>query len=294
MMTTVAPGSVFQVSATWRRALQPVASKVGAGLVVTVVAIAIAGPLVAPNSADAIIGSPFEPPTNGLLLGTDFLGRDAFSRTLNGGWYLLLITIAAIACSYGVGVSLALLSAFRGGRLDSALMSLIDVLLAFPPLIFVLVLVAGVGSGAEWIILGVTLISVPRIVRIMRGAVLDVVTREFVEAAIARAETTRWILFRELLPNIWPEILADLGVRLTGTILLIASLSFLGFGQQPPAADWGGLISEDLNGVLLNPWPVILPATFIAALTIGVNLLGDGFVRVLGRSGVSAIDEAKA
>jgi peptide/nickel transport system permease protein len=265
------------------RVLRDRGGLIGALLLISVVLVATLGPLVAPNSPSALLSRPFAPPgTSGLALGADYLGRDALSRFLHGGASLLFTALAAIALTYGVGTLIGLLAAFRRGLFDVVLMGLLDVTLAFPPIIFVLILLTAVGSQRWLVAVGVAAIFLPRVARIVRSAALSVVTQEFVEAAVARGETTRAVLVREVLPNLWPPILADLGIRLTGAVIVIASLSFLGFGEQPPAADWGSLISENRSGIESQPWVILAPVLAIGALTIGVNLVADAFLRSIG------------
>ena len=267
-----------------RRAMATPSARIGAVLLVGLVALAVLGPLFAPHSPSELLDVPFAKPNQGNLLGTDYLGRDAFSRFLWGGRVLLVLAVLSTLLAYLIGITIGLLAAFRRGTLDAVLMGGLDLALAFPPLIFVLVLLSAIGPKLWLVIIGVAAIFAPRVARIVRGAALDVVLHEFVEAAVARGERTPAILFREILPNLWPPILADFGVRLTGSVIVIASLSFLGFGQQPPSADWGLLIAENRAGILIQPWAVLAPVCAIAFLTVGINLVADGIVRALGRS----------
>jgi peptide/nickel transport system permease protein len=256
--------------------------RVGIVLLALVAGTAFLGPLLAPESPSALLARPFAGPGNeGLLLGADFLGRDAFSRFLHGGASLLLTALGAVAIAYAAGIAIGLLTAFRGGRLDLIAMGALDLVLAFPPIIFVLMLVSAVGSSRGLVAVGVAAIFIPRIARIVRSAALGIAVQEFVEAAVARGERTSAILRREILPNLWPPILADFGVRLTGAVIVIASLSFLGFGEQPPAGDWGTLITENRGGFETHPLVVLLPVAAIAALTVGVNLVSDAFLRAI-------------
>jgi peptide/nickel transport system permease protein len=276
-----------------RRALATPSAKIGVVLLVGLVGVAVIGPWVAPESPTKLLEIPFSQPGHGRLLGTDYLGRDVFSRFLWGGRVLLVLAILSTLLAYVVGITIGLLAAFRRGPLDAVLMGGLDLALAFPPLIFVLVLLSAIGPKLWLVVLGVAAIFAPRVARIVRGAALDVVLHEFVEAAVARGERTAAILFREILPNLWPPILADFGVRLTGSVIVIASLSFLGFGQQPPSADWGLLIAENRAGILIQPWAVVAPVFAIALLTVGINLVADGIVRALGRSEIVEATRAR-
>jgi ABC-type dipeptide/oligopeptide/nickel transport system permease subunit len=168
--------------------------------------------------------------------------------------------------------------------LDAALMRGVDVLLAFPPLLFVLVLVTGAGTSALVLVIAVGIVQITGISRIVRAATLEVAVRGYVEAAVARGERTPAILRREILPNIMAPVLADFGLRFTYAIVIIASMNFLGLGLAPPAADWGLMVAENRQFITLNLWGVLAPAILLAVLTIAVNLIGDAHVRVLGRS----------
>jgi ABC-type dipeptide/oligopeptide/nickel transport system permease subunit len=170
--------------------------------------------------------------------------------------------------------------------IDPLLMRAVDVLLAFPALLVLLLLVGGLGPHIGVLIVGVALVQLPGIARIVRTATLETSTRGFVEAAEARGEPTLSLLVREILPNIAPVILADFGIRFGYSIILIASVNYLGLGLAPPAADWGLMISENQQFISLNLWAVLAPAIMLALLTIGVNLLADTYVRTLGSSAI--------
>jgi peptide/nickel transport system permease protein len=260
------------------------AARIGLALSLTMIAIAAFGPLVSPHSSAEIVGIPFTPPGDGHLLGTDNLGRDALSRFLHGGLTVIVVAFAATALAYLVGIALGMLAGLRGGPLDTTAVAVMDIAVAFPPVILVLMLVAGAGSGVLVATVAISLVHLPRIVRIVRAVTREVAAREYVEAAIASGERTSYVLAREIMPNIWTPVMADFGMRITGSIILYASLSFLGLGQAPPAADWGLLISENRIGLLRQPWVLVAPAVAIALLSIGVNLVADGVARAAGRS----------
>ena len=172
--------------------------------------------------------------------------------------------------------------------LDPLLMRGVDVLISFPALIFILVLVTGAGQSKAALVAGVATIQAPLIARIVRTATLEQSVRGFVEAAVARGESTFAILRREILPNIVGPIAADFGLRFTYSIILVASVNFFGLGLQPPDADWALIISENRDGLSLNPWVILVPAALIALLTISLNLVGDAIARSLGRSASEA------
>jgi peptide/nickel transport system permease protein len=253
--------------------------KAGLLLLALVVGIAVIGPMFAPHSLDEPIGLPFSGPGSGAPLGTDELGRDVLSRVLWGGRSVFVLAGIATAIAYVGGLFVGLLAGYTRSLVDPILMRSADVLLSFPALLFLLVLVTGAGTSNATLVLGVAVIQMPQIARIIRSATLAQSTRGFVEAAVARGESTASILRRELLPNIVGPISADLGLRFTYSIILVASLNFFGLGLQPPSADWALMISENRSGLTLNPWAVLAPAVLIALLTIGVNLIGDAIAR---------------
>ena len=194
------------------------------------------------------------------------------------------IVAAATALAYLLGLSIGLVAGYTRSVLDPVLMRSVDVLLAFPPLLFLLVLIAGAGSSVAVLITGVAIIQAPQISRIVRTATLEVSVRGYVEAAVARGERAPAVILREVLPNILGPVLVDAGLRFTYSILIIASVNFLGLGLQPPNSDWAVMISENRSYISVNALAVVAPAAMIAILTIGVNLTGDAVARSLGRS----------
>jgi peptide/nickel transport system permease protein len=203
---------------------------------------------------------------------------------LEGGRSVVLLAGAATLLAYLVGGTVGLVSGYTRSRADAVLMRLVDVLLAFPPLLLLLLLAAGLGSGRGVLIAGVALINIPGIARVVRAATLDVAVRGYVEAAMARGERTAAVLYREILPNIASTIAADGGVRFTGSILAVAGLNFLGLGIRPPSPDWATMIAENRQTIELQPWAVAAPAAMIALLTLGVNISADTLARARGKS----------
>jgi peptide/nickel transport system permease protein len=246
---------------------------------VLIAAMVVAGPLVAPHGPDSLAGVPYTAPGGGALLGTDALGRDVLSRVLDGGRSLVVVAVAATALAYLAGAAAGLLAGYTRGLLDPVIMRLVDVIIAFPPILLLLVLASGAGHSLAGLTLGIAVVQFPGVARIVRSAALAASVRGYVQAATARGEPTRYILFREILPNIRTTIVADAGTRLTVSILLVAALSFLGFGQRPPAPDWASMISENQSGLALNPWAALAPALIIAVLTVALNVLADAMVR---------------
>lgn len=266
------------------RFTQTLSGKIGLGMLAFVLAVALFGPVVAPHGIASPIGSPGTPPYGSAPLGTDYLGRDVLSRVLHGGLSVIWIGTAATLLSYALGITVGLVAGYQRSLIDPMLMRGADVLLAFPALLILLLLVAGLGSHIWVLIVGVALVQLTPIARIIRTATLEVSTHSYVEAAQARGERTAAILRREILPNVAPVVLADFGIRFGFSIILIASVNYLGLGLSPPAADWGLMIAENQQYISLNVWSVLAPAIMLAMLTISVNLIADAYVQTLGRS----------
>jgi peptide/nickel transport system permease protein len=260
----------------------PAISLIGlVGLVLTIlcVAIAVFGPFFAPHRPSAILGAPFAQPSKHYPLGLDYLGRDAFSRYLWGGRTAVVLAFASTALGEVVGIFAGLWAAYLRGVVDALFNRSAEILLAFPSLILVLLLVTGVGTNF-WLVVGaIGAAHAPRVGRIVRGAALDVTELAYVGVAEARGERRVHILLREILPNIVAPIMVDFAIRLAGSITLVAGLSFLGFGVQPPAADWGLIISENRIGLTVQPWAVVGPIATIGLLTVGLSLMADGIRR---------------
>jgi peptide/nickel transport system permease protein len=266
------------------RFLRTPSGAVGSSILLIVLFVAVFGPYLAPYSPTAPIGAPLTGPSHSALLGTDFLGRDVLSRLLDGGRSVIGLAASATGLAYLVGLGIGLTAGYSRSIIDPLLMRTVDVMLAFPPLLFLLILIAGAGSSVAVLVLGVAVIQAPGISRIVRTATLEVSVRGYVEAAVARGERAVAVLTREVLPNIAAPVLVDAGLRFTFSILIIASVNFLGLGLQPPSSDWARMIGENRSYISLNPPAVVAPALMIAILTIGVNLTGDAIARGLGRS----------
>src|ERR687892_1129388 len=211
-------------------------------MVGVILLIALLGPLVAPHSPTEFIAAPNHGPTSDAIFGADALGRDVLSRFLHGGLSVLWMSAAATLIGVVVGTAIGLVAAYSRNWLDDVLMRGNDVVLAFPQIIFVLLAVSAIGPKLWLIVLIVGLTHAPRVARVMRGAAQEVVERDFVKAAEAVGEKRSRIIFGELLPNVTSPLLVELGLRMTYSIGLVAAISFLGFGLQPPAADWGLMI----------------------------------------------------
>jgi peptide/nickel transport system permease protein len=258
----------------------------GAALTASVLVLVAVGPYLAPNPPIDFVGAPFEPPSANALLGTDILGRDVLSRVLSGG--TVILSSAAIAALLGVAMGglLGICAGYYRGTTDEVIMRLLDVLLAFPQTILALLFVSLLGSSFLLIAMLVSAIHMPQVARVIRAAALRVSGEDFVKFAKGLGASPLKIMTREIAPNVLGPLLVEMGLRFTYSISLIAGLSFLGLAQAPPAANWGLMVNENRIGLLLNPWPVVVPISLIAILTVGINLLTDAYGRwVAGGAG---------
>ena len=260
---------------------------VAAALVVLVLAIVILGPAVAPQSPTDSVDDVFALPAPGEYLGSDVLGRDVLSRVLDGGWRFLLMAVVATAVGVGCGAMMGIVAALSGGVLDEVVMRVADVALAFPQLILALLFISFAGPNLSLVVLVIAIVHMPQVARTMRAAALKVVGEDYVRYSQSIGLPRRRIILLDILPNVRTTLLVECGLRLTFSIALIASLSYLSFGAQPPAPDWGLMIKENQIGIESNPWPVIAPVLLIAALSIGINILSDRLSRAAGRGPVA-------
>ncbi len=260
-------------------ALRMTRTRIGVGIVTVVLLVAVCGPLIAPYSPTEFVAVPNSPPSSEALFGADALGRDVWSRFLHGGLSVLWMAAAATLIGVVLGVTVGLVAAYARNWVDDVLMRGNDVLLAFPQIILALLAVSALGPRLWLIVLIVGLTHAPRVARVIRGAAQEVVERDFVMAAEAVGEKRTRIIFGELLPNVTSPLLVELGLRMTYSIGLVAAISFLGFGLQPPAADWGLMINENRLAITVQAWSVLLPVLAIGLLTVGTNLVTDGIAR---------------
>jgi len=258
--------------------------RIGLGLAVFMLLLISVGRLAAPFSPTAInVGPPIAGPSMAHLLGTDDLGRDVLSRFLYGGDTVLLVPLAAVTLALVIGGFLGLLAAYRGGWVDRLVARVFDVFLVIPALLLALVLVAGLGTSVVVIVLTVTVVYVPRLGRIVRGAAGRVAVQDFIVAAELRGESSRWVVVREILPNVAGPVLSAYALYVTYGIIFVVTLSYLGLGAQPPSSDWGLMVSDSQAFISFNPWATVAPALGIAAMSVAFTLVADAANRQLAR-----------
>jgi len=208
-------------------------------------------------------------------LGTDYLGRDMLARVIEGARYTVGVAFVATLLASGTGTLLALLAAASGRWTDATLSRGLDTLTAIPSKMFALLMVTGFGSSVPLLVITAGIIYTPGAYRMARSLAVNINALDYVTVARTRGEGKLYVMLREILPNIAGPMLADLGLRFVYVVLLLASLSFLGLGVQPPEADWGSLVRENIGALAEAGASVIAPSLAIASLTIAVNLVID-------------------
>jgi peptide/nickel transport system permease protein len=244
------------------------------GLILLVV---IVGPWLAPNDPEKMAPlMRYKPPSTQFWLGTDQYGRDILSRLLHGARATVLLAVLATALGTLVGAVVGTVSAFLGGRSDEAIMRTVDAIMSIPSLLLALLIVNLLGKSSVNALLAIALAFAPGMARVTRSVALAVRKQDYVNAAIARGESAGFIVGREMLPNVVAPIIVEMTIRVAFAVMLFATLSFLGLGAQPPASEWGLMVSEARRFMHLSAWMILWPSLAVALVAIGFNLLGDG------------------
>ena len=238
---------------------------------------ALLAPLIAPyGPIEQILSERLQPPSLTHLLGTDQLGRDLFSRLLFGARISLTVGVAVVASAGAFGTSIGLIAGYAGGIVDEVLMRVTDIFFAFPPLILAMAIAGALGPNLNNAMIAIAVVLWPVYARLVRGQVLSLREREFIQAARCVGASTLRILWRHLLPNTLAPLLVQASFDLGGAILSIAGLSFIGFGAQPPTPEWGVMISEGRKFISTQPWLSLFPGLAILFSVAAFNLIGDG------------------
>ncbi len=254
--------------------------KIAVGVVVFWLIIAVTGPWIAPfhemdmDGDDSFLNA-HSNEYGTFFLGTDYLARDTFSRVIWGARMTIGISLAATILAYFIGITLGIAAAVKGGWIDMGISRINDAILALPSIMLGLIAIAAFGSSIAMLVIISAIIYASSVFRIARALGLDIMVQDFVEAAKVRGEGVWWIIRSEVLPNAAMPLATDFGLRLVFVVLFISSLSFLGLGVQPPQADWGSMVRENLAGLTYNSWAAVWPAFAIASFTIAINLIVD-------------------
>jgi peptide/nickel transport system permease protein len=267
----------------------PLGLKIGAILVAAHLVLAAIGPFVAPYGPGEIgTGLPLSPTSFAHPMGVDQLGRDVFSRVLYGSHIVILLSFAGTALGLAIGSAVGLLSAYMGGIFDEFVQRVIEAFVSIPYLVLGLLAVYAAGPGLSGqpilMVMVIAIVYAPRIARMARAAALDIVTKDYVTAARLRGETAWSVIWHDLMPNTTSTLLVEFALRTGYAPALIAAFGFLGFGVQPPTPEWGLLISENRDLILIAPATVLGPGLALASLVVAINMMTEGLARILGRS----------
>ncbi|MCG8473302.1 MAG: ABC transporter permease [Desulfobacterales bacterium] len=238
----------------------------------------ILAPLLAPYGETQVVGDVWLPASQEFLLGTDHIGRDLLSRILFGARNTIGLALAITGIAFFVGTFAGFVAATLKGWTDQFLGRLVDIIMAFPPLIFALMILSVMGTSVPVLVCVISLLDATRVFRLARAVAMDIEVMPYVEAARLRGEGIWWVMRKEILPNALPPLVAEFGMRFCFVFLFISALSFLGLGIQPPTADWGSMVRENAGAITFGIPVALWPASAIALLTIGVNLVVDWFL----------------
>ncbi len=253
----------------------PLTAAFGMFVIFTYVIMGIFAPLIAPHGEAEVIASAFAPRDENMLLGADQLGRDIFSRIIYGTRNSVGLALAATVAAFVLGALAGLLAATKGGWFDQFMGRLADVIMSIPSLIFALLMLSIFGPDISVIIIAVAIIYAPRVFRLTRAVAGNIVVMDYIEAAKLRGEGTWYLIRREILPNSTAPLIAEFGLEFCFVFLLVAGLSFLGLGIQPPTADWGSMVRENATLISFGDITPLIPAAAIALLTVSVNFVVD-------------------
>jgi len=240
---------------------------------------AIFAPWLAPYGQSQIVGDVWEPLFGKFVFGTDQIGRDMLSMLIYGARNMIALALLTTVCAFGLGSLLGFLAATMRGWVDQVLSRFVDVIISIPTLIFALIVLSSTGTSVFALVTVIAIIYAMPVYRIARAVAMDVEVMDFVEVARLRGEGLWWIMRKEILPNALTPLAAEFGLRFCFVFLLISGLSFLGLGLQPPLADWGAMVRGNSDGIAWGYLHPLVPATCIALLTIGINLIVDSAVQ---------------
>ena len=274
---TIAAAPLPEGSLFWRRFARDPRACAGAAIVFLLVAIAILAPLLAPHAYDDTdLLSAWEPPSSEHWAGTDKLGRDILSRLLFGARTSLIVSVSVLAITFTIGITLGMLAGYRGGLVDSLVSRTVDIIFAFPDIVFAILLTAMLGPSMLTVIIALSMVWWPGVARLTRALVLVQRNETFVEAAIVCGTPVWRILLRHILPNIVPPLIVRASIGVGFIIMSEATLSLLGLGVQEPQPSWGSMIRDGLEALRTDPYLALSGSAMLAVTIIGFNLLGDG------------------
>jgi peptide/nickel transport system permease protein len=270
-------GDLEMGQAVWRRRRPPISLLVGATAVLALVLLALAGPVVAPydpNTGDIMAN--LAPPSASHLLGTDLYGRDMLTRIIYGARVALSVSVAVVVVALVVGALCGLAAGYYGGVVETLLMRVVDVVIAFPSIVLVIAVLAVISPGLFTIFVAIAVVDWTTYARLFHGQVLSVRERDYVEACRAVGMSSPRILMRHVLPNVASAALVYATLDVTQVILAVSGLSFLGLGVQPPTPEWGYMINEGRSLIYTSWWISTFPGIAVILTTLAFSVLGDG------------------
>lgn len=268
-----------QVSIIWHRLRRDKMAMLGLGILIAMIVLALLADVIADYDT-AVIGmnmrERLQTPSAAHWFGTDGYGRDVFARIIHGSRLSLSLSIFAMAGAVAIGSIIGAVAGYYGGRVDNLLMRLMDILLAIPPMLMSISIVAALGHSMINLMIALSLAYIPVFARVIRSTILSIKGQEFIEAARACGTGDMRIILRHIIPNAIGPIIVQATLAMGSTILIISSLSFMGMGIQPPQPEWGTMLYEGRDLIRTSPYLVIFPGIAIALAVLSLNLLGDG------------------
>lgn len=261
-----------------------VAAAIGFAIILINLTVVVFAPWLAPYGEAELVGDVWAPPSAEAWLGNDDLGRDMLSRVLYGCRTSVLLALVITVLAFAIGMVTGFAAAAAPRWVDTTLSRLVDTVMSIPTLILALIVLSVLGTSLPMLVGTIALLESTRVFRVSRAVAMDIAVLDYVEIARLRGERLWWLIGREVLPNAWPPLIAEFGLRFCYTLLFVASLSFLGLGVQPPDADWGGMVKDNASAINIGGMAPLIPATAIAILTIGVNLVIDWFGSIHSRA----------
>ena len=268
-----------QIMSIWHRFKKNKLALFGLAVFAFMLFIAIFANFIVDYERDAItqhMADRFKPPSAEHIFGTDGFGRDMFARIIFGARISLFVGVITIALALVAGALIGASAGYYGGKIDEFLMRIMDVFLAIPQMILAIAIVAALGTGMVNILIALTVAQVPKFARIVRASILTVKTQDFIEAAKACGTSDSRIIAKHIIPNAIGPIIIQATLNVATTILVIAALSFVGLGIQPPTPEWGSLMADAKSQMRYHEYLIIIPGLFIAFTVMALNLMGDG------------------
>lgn len=263
--------------AFWKRLSKNKAAVVGGFFILLFIVVSIVGPfLTTKDPTEVMMLNKLQPPSAEFWFGTDNFGRDIFTRIIHGMGLTLKVGFLSVAIGGSIGVVFGIVSGYYGGKIDTIIMRVMDVLLAFPGILLALAIVSVLGGSLQNVIIAVSIFSVPAFARIVRSSTLSVRQLEYIDAVRALGASDFRIIFKHILPNVVSPIIVQATLRIATAVLTASGLSFLGLGAQPPEPEWGAMLNDGRTYMKTAPHLMLFPGMMIAIVVLAFNIFGDG------------------